>query len=336
MDPQKSFCVTPGLEGATVTLTTLMKEICNLVGQGGMPSCDFNLFNRSLTDQHNNAIRMVRKIKYFVARRKFQQVWSNICSELIPLHFVRLGSRMTCGMWLSSTRKATWIWWWGSRSCRGGLTRPLASLAPTTTASTGGGTSSPWPSGRGSTGWRTRSRSRTASWTKCVDCWPNSQKRLPKDDDMVLTFACQTFIVTVHVVTTKVFHSLAILTPRSILNTRYSILKNKVETLEFVLYELSNSTWLERIPLRGPFEFFKTFWRKEATPFCRPLGIFSYGGVGDEYLMTSKSSIRMFFTAVAWHWQKISDSYLVVEEMYTNIDFLCWILSSKKLTDLSQ
>ena len=75
---------------------------------------------------------------------------------------------------------------------------------------------------------------------------------------MVLTFACQTFIVTVHVVTTKVFHSLAILTPRSILNTRYSILKNKVETLEFV-YELSNSTWLERIPLRGPFEFFKTF-----------------------------------------------------------------------------
>ena len=84
MDPQKSFCVTPGLEGATVTLTTLMKEICNLVGQGGMPSCDFNLFNRSLTDQHKNAIRMVRKIKYFVARRKFQQVWSNICSELIP------------------------------------------------------------------------------------------------------------------------------------------------------------------------------------------------------------------------------------------------------------
>ena len=74
MDPQKSFCVTPGLEGATVTLTTLMKEICNLVGQGGMPSCDFNLFNRSLTDQHKNAIRMVRKIKYFVARRKFQQV----------------------------------------------------------------------------------------------------------------------------------------------------------------------------------------------------------------------------------------------------------------------
>ena len=75
---------------------------------------------------------------------------------------------------------------------------------------------------------------------------------------MVLTFACQTFIVTVHVVTTKVFHSLAILTPRSILNTRYSILKNKVETLEFV-YKLSNSTRLERIPLRGPFEFFKTF-----------------------------------------------------------------------------
>ena len=28
----------------------------------------------SLTDKHKNAIRMVRKIKYFVARRKFQQV----------------------------------------------------------------------------------------------------------------------------------------------------------------------------------------------------------------------------------------------------------------------
>ena len=27
--------------------------------------------------------------------------------------------------------------------------------------------------------------------------------------------------------------------------------------------------------------------------------------------------------------QKISDSYLVVEEMYTNIDFLCWILAAK-------
>ena len=43
MDPQKSFCVTPGLEGVTVTLTTLMKEICNLVGRGGMPLYDFNL-----------------------------------------------------------------------------------------------------------------------------------------------------------------------------------------------------------------------------------------------------------------------------------------------------
>ena len=41
--------------------------------------CDqSNLLLCSLTDKHRNAIRMVRKIKYFVARRKFQQVLNSL------------------------------------------------------------------------------------------------------------------------------------------------------------------------------------------------------------------------------------------------------------------
>ena len=64
--------------------------------------CDqSNLLICSLTDKHRNAIRMVRKIKYFVARRKFQQVagcLGMVGSVITLLPCVRLVSRMTCVM----------------------------------------------------------------------------------------------------------------------------------------------------------------------------------------------------------------------------------------------
>ena len=40
----------------------------------------------SLTDKHKNAIRMVRKIKYFVARRKFQQVLAKYLFWAVQLY----------------------------------------------------------------------------------------------------------------------------------------------------------------------------------------------------------------------------------------------------------
>ena len=42
-----------------------------------LPAC-------SLTAAHKNAIRAVRKIKYFVARRKFQQVFVSLDSKAVP------------------------------------------------------------------------------------------------------------------------------------------------------------------------------------------------------------------------------------------------------------
>ena len=73
--------MTTGMGGVTVILTTWTKGNHNLVGPGATPLdvCDQrNLLICSLTDKHRNAIRMVRKIKYFVARRKFQQVLNSL------------------------------------------------------------------------------------------------------------------------------------------------------------------------------------------------------------------------------------------------------------------
>ena len=96
--------MTTGMGEVTVILTTWTKGNHNLVGPGATPLdvCDQrNLLICSLTDKHRNAIRMVRKIKYFVARRKFQQVagcLGMVGSVITLLPCVRLVSRMTCVM----------------------------------------------------------------------------------------------------------------------------------------------------------------------------------------------------------------------------------------------
>ena len=128
---------------------------------------------------------MVRKIKYFVARRKFQQV-GRFSRFQAATTFLRLGSRTTWGTWSSSTLRATSTWWWGSRSCRGGSTRPWASRAPTTTASTARATSSRWPSGRGCTGSKTRYPSRMGRWTRCADFSKNYRACKTTEEEMMV------------------------------------------------------------------------------------------------------------------------------------------------------
>ena len=108
----------------------------------------------SLSTAHKNAIRGIRKIKYFVARRKFQQVSSHdpidCCVRYKVIVIWRRESPMTCGMSLNNTLRVIWIWWSESRyrlfffqyqhwvelvikrSYRGGWIRHLESPDPTT------------------------------------------------------------------------------------------------------------------------------------------------------------------------------------------------------------